>query len=135
MSRHVFVIDEILAILTAVDVPTRYVTQFRARAEQITRGRPEVGVDDVWVSSGFGTASQRGLVELTVNDQRTQMDTKKAREIGLMLIQAAEAGESDEIFVTFLKESGFTDSPEIIGQLLVRLREIRQGSKDGVRPS
>jgi hypothetical protein len=62
------------------------------------------------------------------------MEAAKAREIGLMLIQAAEAATSDEIFITLLKQIGL-DTGEHHGTILLALREIRQGTRGVSWPS
>jgi len=51
--------------------------------------KPQRVNDNVAVSSGFGQRAQRGFVTIEVNDVAVQMDTKKAQEVALMLLQAA----------------------------------------------
>jgi len=144
MSRPVFVLDEILAILKSSGAPQRTIDVFRQHAETIAGKRnereaetttpEEPTADRVIVSSSFGHRTERAYVEFTLNDQRTQMEPKKAREIGLMLLEAAEAAASDEIFVTLLARLGLT-SVEARGRALLDLREIRQGTRDVSWPS
>jgi voltage-gated potassium channel Kch len=137
MARQVFVLEEISAILLATGAPKRVIEAFESRAKTIIEMRPEKGVqtvsadeevDDITVASGFGSKSRVGFVELTLNNLRTQMESKKAREVGLMLIEAAEAASSDEIFVKLLEKLGVTNS-QAHGEILVDLREIRQGTR------
>jgi hypothetical protein len=74
-------------------------------------------------------------VELTLDEVRSQMEPKKAREIGMMLIEAAEAATSDEIFLKLLTEKiGLNLDDHARGAFLLDLREIRQGSRDIQRP-
>jgi hypothetical protein len=134
MARHVYVLEEILAILQSIGAAKGTIENFRRQAEAITAHKAARELDDVVVSSGFGVKSQRGTVDLTINDQNSQMGAKKAREIGLMLIEAAEAATSDEIVVTLLKRIGITE-PDRLGHILVDLREIRQGTRGIARPS
>lgn len=134
MARKVLVIEEVLGMLKAISAPTRIIEQFRKHAETVLDKKQEKGDDNVTVASGFGMASRQGFVELTLNDQRSQMDAKKAREIGLMLIEAAEAAASDEIFISLLERIGIKDH-EAHGRLLLDLREIRQGTRGVSYPS
>jgi len=137
MARQVFVLEEISAILLSVGAPKRVIEAFETRAKMVIENRPERGVqttsadeevDDITVASGFGGKSRVGFVELTLNNLRTQMESKKAREVGLMLIEAAEEASSDEIFVKLLEKLGVT-APEAHGHILIDLREIRQGTR------
>jgi len=134
LARKVLVFEEVIAILKAISAPSRIIERFSAQADTIAGLKPEKAVDEVTVASGFGQKSRVGFVEFTVNDTRTQMDAKKAREIGLMLIEAAEAAASDEIFVKLLERLGI-DNPEAHGRILVDLREIRQGTRGTSWPS
>ena len=138
--KALLVLDEVLAMLDVVGVPPKLREKFKVQAEQVLarkvrRSTPDDGTDAVTVGSGYGTVSQRGFVELVINETSTQMTTTKAREIGLMLIEAAEAGVSDEIVMTLLRERvGITDV-ERQGRILIDLREIRQGARTTVFPS
>jgi hypothetical protein len=134
MARRVLILDEVLAMLTVVGAPSALRERFRRQAEGVIGKRNERGVDRVTVSSSFGQKTQRGAVELTLNDERSQMEPKKAREIGLMLIEAAEAATSDEMLVKLLDRMGLDDA-EARGRMLIELREIRQGSRDVSWPS
>lgn len=140
MAKTLLVLEEVLAALEVVGVsrPLRdkFHEQATAMLQHKARGQaPDDGTDTVTVNSGYGTITRRGFVELTVNDQLTQMDVPKAREIGLMLIQAAEAATSDEVFMKLLHERVGIDDPQRLGAMLMDLRELRQGSKDVVFPS
>jgi hypothetical protein len=114
------------------------VEKFRAQAEMAlqhkARGHAPDETDAVTVSSGFGQATQRGFVELTLNDQLSQMPPEKAREIGIMLLQGAEAAVSDQLTVALLKDVGL-DNADAHGQILMRLRELRQGTRGVSWPS
>jgi hypothetical protein len=134
MARPILVLDEVFAILETLKASPRLIEDFRLTAERILTMRPRVDVGDaITVASGFGHTSQRGNVELTVNDQVVQMDVKKAREVGLMLLEAAEAATSDEILSTLLARLGL--GPEARGRALMDLREIRQGTRGTSWPS
>jgi len=139
MARTLLVLDEVLAMLKVVGVADGLVAKFKVQAEGAlqhkARGHaPDTPDDAITVSSGFGQASQRGFVELTLNEQLSQMPASKAREVGLMLLQAAEAATSDEIVVGLLKKIGLTD-PAQYGAILMDLRELRQGTRDVLYPS
>lgn len=134
MAQPLFVLEEVLAMLRVVDVAPAKIAAFRRQAEAVAANRPQQGTDDVTVSSGYGSRTQRGFVELTMNRERSQMEIAKAREIGLMLLEAAEAATSDEIYARLLRERVGIEDPEQVGRMLIELRELRQGSRDVVRP-
>lgn len=134
MARHLLVLEEVIAILNAVGASNALIEKFRSQAEAVISHKPRTEFDNVTVSSGYGQASQRGFVELTINDTLTQMEVAKATEIGLMMLAAAEAAISDESVVKLLATLGITD-PRAAGTILVDLRELRQGSRAIVHPS
>jgi hypothetical protein len=134
MARTVMTLEEAVAFLNVVGAPAALVEKFMAQAGAVYAKRDTRGYDAVSVTSGFGQKTRVGYVELQVNDQRTQMDVRKAREIGLMLIQAAEAASSDQMFVELLKRIGLEDD-ERVGPILLELRDIRQGTRDISWPS
>lgn len=138
MAKTLLVLDEVLAILQVVGASYALRQKFRQQAEHAlqhkARAQTPDGSDAVTVSSGFGQASQRGFVELTLNDQLSQMPPEKAREIGLMLLQAAEAAVSDQLTVMLLKDVGL-ESPDAHGRILLKLRELRQGTRGISWPS
>jgi uncharacterized protein YfeS len=135
MSKQLLVLEEVLAMLETIGASKQTRENFRRQAEGVLAKRPTRGHDEVTVSSGYGRSSQRGFVELTLDEVRTQMESAKAREIGLMLIQAAEAAESDEIFLKLLTEKiGLQLDDHARGAFLLDLREIRQGTRDISRP-
>ena len=137
--QTLLVLNEVVAMLEALGASTPLIDRFTAHATRAlqhkARGRvedPDTGFDRVTVSSGLGKAG--GHVELTINDVLTQMDVKKAREIGLMLLECAEAATSDELFVSMLKDVGVTDQT-MVGRILLDLRERRQGTRGTSWPS
>ena len=133
MARKTFVLEEVIAMLKVSGAPNRVIDAFQKQAEFVAAKRNQKELDEVTVASGFGHASRRGHVEFTLNDQLSQMDAQKAREVGLMLLEAAEAATSDEIVVTLLEEIGI--DTEGAGRLLIKLREIRQGTRGVSWPS
>ena len=128
------VLEEAVAFLKVVGAPAALVKKFTEQAEAVYAKKGAQGNDEVTITSGFGHTSRQGFVELTLNDQRSQMDVKKAREIGLMLIEAAEAAASDQMFVELLKQMGLEDT-EKVGPILLELRAIRQGTRGVSWPS
>lgn len=133
MARTLLVYEEAVAILETIKAPARIIEQFKKQVEHVTQHKNRRVVDEIMVSSGFGQSSQAGHVELTLNDQLTQMDVKKAREVGIMLLEAAEAAQSDEIMIKLLEKIGLP--PEARGGMLLHLREIRQGTRGTSWPS
>lgn len=134
MAKQLLVLEEVLAMLKTTGAPNRVIEKFREHVETVLGIKPSKTTDDnVQVASGYGALTQRGFVEFTLNEQRTQMEPKKAREIALMLLEASEAAMSDEIFVALLTDKLGID-PERAGMVLLDLREIRQGSRSTVYP-
>ena len=56
---------------------------------------------DLEVVSSFGMATQQPYVELWVDTSPAQMTPAKAREIALMLLEGADASESDATLIGF----------------------------------
>jgi hypothetical protein len=68
-----------------------------------------------------------------MNGELTQMDLDKAREVVGMLQQAIEAAVSDELLYRFLTTKVGLE-PDKASAALLDFREMRQGSRDIVRP-
>jgi len=135
MSKQLLVLEEVLAMLDTIGASKQTRENFRKQAEGVLAKRPMRGHDEVTVSSGYGRTSQRGFVELTLDEVRSQMEPRKAREIGLMLIEAAEAATSDELFIKLLTEKIGLDLDDTArGAFLLDIRELRQGTRDISRP-
>jgi len=80
------------------------------------------------VASILGARLREGLVELTINGERHQLDLPKAREIVGMLQGAIEAAVSDELMFKFLTTK--VGLPEAAAaHALLDLRELRQGTR------
>jgi hypothetical protein len=136
MAKRMLVLEEVLAIMEAVGIPPGPIAKVKAQAEEVIAHKQGQirEYDEVMIGSGFGRNSEVGFVEFIINGELTQMDIKKAREIGLMLLDAAEAAASDQMFVTLLKQQGLKDE-RVHGQILLMLREIRQGTRSVSWPS
>jgi hypothetical protein len=134
MSKQLLVLEEVLAMLEVIGASKGTIANFRKQAEGVLAKRPSRGFDEVTVSSGHGARTERGFVELTVDEVRTQMDPAKAKEIGMMLIEAAEAAISDQIVLKFLKDKIGLEDAHAQGAVLLDLREIRQGTRGISRP-
>lgn len=133
MARKVMVLEKALAIMETVGASAALRQKFREQVEGIYAASNIREVDDIQVASVFSQQRRVGVVELIVNDQNIQMEPKKAQEIGLMLLEAAEAAISDAVFIQFIERIGITE-PQTQGQMLMQLREIRQGTRDTVHP-
>jgi len=132
MSQPLLVLEEVLAMLKVVDVSPAKIAAFKRQAETVLGTRTVAGADGIVVQSGYGSVSQRGFVELSLNDvERVQMDVAKAREIGGMLIEAASAAASDETVAWLLRERVGLTNPEQLGAILLDLRTHRQGGRTG----
>jgi len=88
---------------------------------------------NVVVSSLLSSRTKEGRVELAVNGELTQMSLDKAREIVGMLQGGIEAAVSDQLIYAFLTTKVGLD-PERATAALLDFRELRQGSRDVVRP-
>lgn len=85
-------------------------------------------------ASILSSRTKGGMVELTVDDQKIQMDLDKAREVRDNLSGAIEAAVSDELIYKFLTTKvGLTDHNATVA--LLDFRELRQGSRSTVFPS
>src|SRR5262249_726325 len=136
MAKQLLVLEEVLAMLKVTGAPNRVIEKFREHWDQVFAHKPQTEIDDVQVASGYGERPRRGMVELTVNDQRIQMEPKKAQEIALMLLESAEAAVSDEVFMRFLEDKfKIPDDDQLRGHILLDLREIRQGTRGVSRPT
>jgi len=122
-------------MLQAIGASKQTVANFQKQAELVAEKRQLRERDEVRVGSGYGTKTKKGHVEMSVNDELVQMDVRKAREIGLWLIESAEAAMSDEMFMKLLSERVGIDDPERLGYILLDLREIRQGTRGTSWPS
>lgn len=77
--------------------------------------------------------TKQGMVEFTLNGEKTQWDIAKAKEICEMLHGAIEAAISDTLVYSFLTQRvGMSD--EKASMALMDFRELRQGSRGTVFP-
>ena len=94
----------------------------------------EVRADNVAVSTLVSSRDKMGKVEFSLNNEITQFDLDKAREVHGMLGAAIEAAVSDTLIYQFLTTKiGLTDDQA--SRALLDFRELRQGSRDEVHPS
>lgn len=85
------------------------------------------------VASLYGARTRKGLIELTINDRKIQIDLPKAREIVGMMQGAIEAAISDELLFKFLTERIGLDM-DAAARALLDFREMRQGTRGTVYP-
>lgn len=72
--------------------------------------------------------TKQGVVEFTLNGEKTQWEIDKAKEILRMLSEAIEAAVSDSLIYAFMTQKvGLSD--EKASAALLDFRELRQGSK------
>jgi hypothetical protein len=86
------------------------------------------------IASILSSRTKQGMVELTLNGEKTQMDIVKAREVSGMLHQAIEAAITDTLIFQFMREKVGLDDDRA-AQMLLEFRELRQGTKSVVYPS
>ena len=86
------------------------------------------------IASILSNRTKQGLVELAIDDTKTQMTIDKAREVCQMLHQAIEAAITDTLIYQFMRERVGVDEDRA-AQILLDFRELRQGSKSVVYPT
>lgn len=72
---------------------------------QILADEPEL---NLYVTSIFGALTGKGLVELTVGDQKLIITPAKAREVAGFLQEAAAAADGDEALMAVVARQGFS---------------------------
>ena len=92
------------------------------------------GLTFIEISTLLSARTEEGMVEFQLNDERTQWDLPKAREIHRMLGEAIEAAVSDGLIYRFLVQT-IGLSKEAAAGMLVEFRKLRQGSYETVYPS
>lgn len=80
---------------------------------------------DFSVSSIYGYASQKPYVNVEVSMSPMQCSPAKAREMALMLLEAADASESDAVLIGYAKDVLDLDERGA-AQLLNHLRQYRE---------
>ena len=133
MAKHLITLPEAVAMLEAVKTPQRHVDAFLKQANAVFEKRAPLTreADEVQVGSGFSHVSRRGHVRFQVGTVEHQLSAQKARQIGLWLLEAAEAAVSDEIVMKLLLDKVGLNVQQL-GSVLLDLREIRQGSRETV---
>jgi hypothetical protein len=134
MPQHLFSLGEVLAMMDVVGIGQGARNKFRKQAEAVAAKRPSLGDSTFEVASAFGHHSKAGYVNMRMGAAEDQMTPAKAKEIANMIRDAAEAAIGDECFMKLLDEIGVQDTPEQRGGILLRLRELRQGSRGVVYP-
>jgi hypothetical protein len=108
----------------------------RVAWQQIGQAVMDVIVDkgdrrgDFTVSSIYGYASQKPYVNVEVSMSPMQMSPAKAREIALMLLESADASESDAVLIGYAKDVLGLDekgAAQVLDQLR-RYRDKQRGS-------
>jgi hypothetical protein len=89
---------------------------------------------DITVSTLLSSRTKQGRIDFTMNGELAQMDLDKAREVVGMLQGAIEAAISDQLIYRFLTEKVGMESDRA-SAALIDFRELRQGSRDIVRPN
>lgn len=84
----------------------------------------------ILVTSGYGGNTQRPFVMIEAEelDRPIQLSPDEARNLGINLMQAAEAAESDQSIVEFGMKKLNLSLQEAAG-LLVQFREVRKRKK------
>lgn len=98
----------------------------------VPRPGARMGVD-ITVASILSRDNE-GRIEFSVNGEVVQLDVRKAREVVQILNEAIEAAITDEMLYKFLTGHVGADSSKALAAI-AQMREVRQGSRDGVIPS
>lgn len=98
----------------------------QAVMEQIVKRDRTMG--QISVASTFGYATQKPYVELTMDVSPAQFSPAKAREIALMLLEAADASESDAVLMAFARDTIGLDERRA-AQLLDQFRQMRERNR------
>lgn len=116
-----------------IDMHGLLVDAIPPNAGELTASTEAGEATHIEVASLLSSRTKTGLVELTLNSERTQMDVRKAREVADMLLQAIEAAISDcTAWRLFTQRLGLTDAEA--SRVLLDLRDLRQGSPAAVIP-
>lgn len=86
----------------------------------------------VVVRSMYGHHNQRGLVVLKLEEEMAQLTPTKAREIAGMLLEAADAAESDHFIVKFMRETIGLGEQQA-AQVLMDFRKLRDELREADR--
>lgn len=78
--------------------------------------------------------TNEGMVEITINGEKAQLDLTKAREVHRNLGGAIEAAISDQLIFQFLT-TRIGIEPAKAASVLLDFRELRQGTRDTVFPT
>jgi hypothetical protein len=89
----------------------------------------------LWAASLYGHDTRTGRVDLSdvaVDGSvvwQTQVSIDEARAFALSILEAAEAAESDEVFMSWLRDDVGVGETERAGKMLVALRAHRTARK------
>jgi len=73
---------------------------------------------DIQLASILSHRTKQGMVELTINGEKAQMDVAKAREVHRMLGEAIEAAISDTLIFQFMVQKVGLDEEKAAAVLL-----------------
>lgn len=94
----------------------------------------ETRIDNLAFSTILSQRTKMGMIEFSFNDEMSQWDLDKAREIHRMLGEAIEAAVSDTLIHQFLVQKVGLDENKAAAALM-DFRELRQGSRGTSQPS
>lgn len=94
----------------------------------------ETRIQNIAFSTILSQRTKMGMIEFSFNEEMSQWDLDKAREIHRMLGEAIEAAVSDTLIYKFMTENVGLD-PDKAAQMLLDFRELRQGSRGSIQPS
>ncbi len=115
------------------DLPKATKEYWRTVADSVMQAivKPSQRSGSIGVASSYGAATKRPYVELTCDISPIQFSPAKAREIALLLLECADAAESDAVVIEFGRHVLDLDEQHA-AQLLEqfrRFREFRRGKE------
>ena len=90
----------------------------------------ETRIDNLAFSTILSQRTKMGMIEFSLNNEMSQWDLDKARQVHRMLGEAIEAAVSDTLIYQFFVEKVGMD-PDKAAAVLLDFRDLRQGSRDG----
>jgi len=94
---------------------------------------PRLPNDSVHVVSMVSAKTKEPLVQLYWPDGGTQLTVAKARELGMRIMEAAEAALTDAFMIDWLSNTVFAGKPDALqgaAVMLAEMRKYREGQGD-----
>jgi hypothetical protein len=100
----------------------------RLNGVAVSPTRTEEYETTLWARSIFGAATRQGLVEIEIKGAEVTCSPTEARAFAYSLLEAAEAAETDELVVSWLRAAVGADD-HAAAQVLLDFREAREAKR------